>query len=303
MSPGNAHPYSWSSIINGHFDESEIANAGFPGVNTYLRANKNALGIGNSTVTHIWTQDKLLSSAIARSSRIDHVIDNIEDMIGEVDAVMLLRDDAENHVAMSKPFIERGVPIFIDKPLATNNRDLDFFKEEAEKGKLIMSCSSMRYSKEYKSFMEEPESLGKIELITAVGKKDWLKYGVHMIEGIFTLMGDKQPVSVKNVGEYEKDVVCLEFENGPKVVIHLFMDIALTFQISVFGKQGWRIIEMKDWFSMFRDNIAEFLYSVEENRLRIPFYKTENIIRTLIAARESLEQNGKSIYLENNQPA
>ena len=166
-----------------------------------------------------------------------------------------------------------------------------------------MSCSSMRFSKEYKPFLEELESIGKIELITAVGKKDWLKYGVHMIEGIFTLMGDTAPISVKNVGEYQKDIVCLEFEYGPKVVIHLFMDIALTFQISVFGQQGWRIIEMKDWFTMFRDNIAEFVFSVEEGSVRVPFYKTENIIRTLIAAKESLEQNGKSIYLENKQPA
>ena len=31
MSPGNAHPYSWSAIINGTFDGKEIAALGYPG--------------------------------------------------------------------------------------------------------------------------------------------------------------------------------------------------------------------------------------------------------------------------------
>lgn len=297
MSAGNAHPYSWSSIINAKFDADEISRVGYPAVSAYLQANIDTLGITAAKVTHVWTQDKETSASIARSSGIDNVSGKLEDMIGEVDAVMLSRDDPENHVAMAKPFIDAAIPIFIDKPLAGNSTELAYFSSEVAKGKFIMSCSSQRYSNECRTAKQELANFGKIELITAVGKKDWIKYGVHLLEGIFALADDPQPVSVKHIGEDSKDIVHIHFENGLQAVVHIFMDIAPTFQISVFGQKGWRLIEIKNSYAQFRDTIIEFVRSVEEGKPRLSFDKTENIIRTLIAAKESLEQGGKTIKL------
>jgi hypothetical protein len=48
---------------------------------------------------------------------------------------------------------------------------------------------------------------------------------------------------------------------------------------------------------MFRDNIIEFIRSVEEGKSRLEFAKTSNIIRTLIAGKESLEQGGRTIFI------
>jgi hypothetical protein len=56
-------------------------------------------------------------------------------------------------------------------------------------------------------------------------------------------------------------------------------------------------MDIKNSYSMFRDNIIEFVRSVQEGKARLPFGKTENIIRTLIGANESLEQGGKIIEL------
>lgn len=46
---------------------------------------------------------------------------------------------------------------------------------------------------------------------------------------------------------------------------------------------------------MFRDNIIEFVRSVEQDTSRLSFDKTENILRTIIAAIESSKQGGKTI--------
>lgn len=299
MSAGNAHPYSWSSIINGRFDEKEISKAGYPAVSAYLEANKDTLGINAALVTCVWTQDREISESIAKSSQIENVVENLEDMIGKVDAVMLSRDDPENHVEMAKPFIDAGIPIFIDKPLASNRSDLAYFSKEVANGKLIMSCSSQRYSNECRTAKQELANFGKLELITAVGKKDWIKYGVHLLEGLFALAGDPIPVSVKHVGEDQKDIVHVTFDNGLQAMVHIFMDISPTFQISVFGQKGWRLIEIKNSYSQFRDTIIEFIRSVQEGKSRLSFDKTTNIIQTLIAATESLEQGGKTIDLTN----
>jgi predicted dehydrogenase len=297
MSPGNAHPYSWSAIINGRYDADEITKVGYPGVSAYLHANKDTIGIDSARVTNVWTQDLKISESIAKTTGIENINKNIEDMIGTVDAVLLTRDDPENHVKMAKPFIEAGIPIFIDKPLAITHEDLDYFSGENAKGRLIMSGSSMRYANECRTAKTEAALLGKIELVTATGKKDWIKYGVHLMEAVVSILNDPKPVCVKNVGKNRKDIVYIEYDNGIQVVISIFMDISPTFQISLFGQNGWKLVDIRNSYSMFRDNIIEFIRSVKEGRSRLEFEKTENIIRTLIAGKESLDQGGKTINL------
>lgn len=297
MSPGNAHPYSWSAIINGIFDGEEINRVGYPAVTNYLNANKDTLGIHGAKVTCVWTQDRKISESIAKTTQIPTIVNSLEKMASQVDAVILSRDDPENHVEMAKPFIDAGIPIFIDKPLAITLEELQYFADEYKKGKLIMSCSSMRYANECKIVKQELASLGKLELATAVGKKDWIKYGVHLMEALFSLLNDPKPVSVKHVGKSEKDVVVIEFEGGFVATLHLFMDISPTFQLSLFGQNGWRLMDIKNSYSMFRDNIIEFVRSVQEGKSRLSFDKTENIIKTLIGANESLKQEGKTIKL------
>lgn len=295
MSPGNAHPYSWSSIINGAFDTDEINRIGYPAVANYLVANKDTLGIPGAEVVCVWTQDRKISESIAMSSKIARIVENLEDMIPWVDAVLLSRDDPGNHLAMAKPFLDAGIPLFIDKPLAITLEELRYFSEESAKGKLLMSCSSMRYANECRIVKQEINTLGKLELATAVGKKDWIKYGVHLLEALFSLLDDPSPAFVKYIGKTEKDIVQIEFESGLQATVHLFMDIVGTFQLSLFGQQGWRLIDIKNSYSMFRDNIIEFIRSVQEGRPRLSFDKTENIIRTVIAANESKKRGGETI--------
>jgi len=298
MSAGNAHPYSWSSIINGEYDGEEITTIGYPGVTAYLDANKDTLGLPEARVTHVLTQDISISKSIAASSGIENIAERAEDMIGKVDAVILARDDAEFHVEMAKPFIEAGIPVFIDKPLAIKQEDLDWFEEQHAAGRFIMSCSSMRYANECRVVKQDITSLGKLELVTAVGKKDWLKYGVHMIEAMFATLDDPKVATVQHIGERGKDVVHITFEDGLPATIHLFMDISGTFRLTFFGQKAWKMAEIKNSYSMFRDNIIEFLRSVKEGKSRLDFGITKNIINTVIAAEASRLSGGKIIYLK-----
>jgi predicted dehydrogenase len=298
LSDGNGHPYSWSSIINGGFDEQTMADCGYAGIPKYLAANKDTLGIEGATVTHIWTQDKELSKKVAKASLIDNTVDRMEDLIGKVDAVLLARDDPENHRKMAKPFIDANIPIFIDKPLTDNSEDLAYFKAQVNQGKFIMSCSSMRYASESRAVKQNLSSFGNIELAVATGKKDWIKYGVHMLEGLFAFFDDPKAVSVRHISQKShKDIVYIEFETGLLATVNLFYDITPTFQISIFGQNNWKLMDYTNWYSMFRDNLVEFIRSVKEGKPRLEFSKTENIIKAVIAAQESLEQGGKIVML------
>lgn len=298
---GNGHPYSWSAIINGYFDPEQINRAGYPGITTYLTANRDLLGIEGAQVTHVWTQEQTISEHIAKAVGIPNLVARPEEMIGQVDAVLLLKDDPSDQMALSRLFIEAGVPLFIDKPLAITTADLDYFSKQAAQGKFIMSCSSMRYATECRTVKNELGALGPLQLATAVGKKDWMKYGVHLLEALFMLLDDPTPIAVQHVGKAGKDIVHIEFADGFQATLHLFMDISSTFQISLFGTNDWRLINISNWYTMFRDNIVEFIRSVQEGKPRLPFAKTEIIIRTLLAGRDSLDQGGELIYLNQQE--
>ena len=297
MSEGNGHPYSWSAIINGDFDRKEMNDCGFAGIPIYLEANSDTLGIDGAQVTHVWTQNRSLSEHIAKASMIENVVDSMEEMIEEVDAVLLTRDDPENRVAMAKPFLDADIPIFIDKPLAITSADLAYFSEQNEKGKLFMSSSSMRYSSECRAMKTELKSLGEIELVTVVGKKDWTKYGVHMLEALFAIFDDPKAASVQHISESGKDIVLITMENGLLTTVHIFKDISPTFQLSLFGRNGWQLVEIKNSYAMFKENIKEFIRSVREGQPRLRFENTKNIIRTLIGAKDSMQNGGKTIHL------
>lgn len=285
MSPGNAHPYSWSAIINGQFDGEEITRIGYPAVAAYLEANRDTLGLPAAKVTHVWAQEREIAESICKAAGVTVVVNELAEMIGEVDAVILARDDPENHKEMARPFIEADVPIFIDKPLAYSAEDLDWFSAQSAAGRFIMSCSSMRYANEVRVARQELKSLGKLELVTAVGKKDWKKYGIHLLEAIFAILDDPEVRSVKSVGEEDREIVHLRLEDGPDVTLHLFNEISGTFQVSLFGRNAWKLIDIRNSYAMFRDNLIEFIRSVEEGKPRLDFGKTERIVRVIVEGK------------------
>jgi len=78
MSPGNAHPYSWSAIINGQYDSDEITRIGYPGVSAYLDANRDTLGIRGARVTQVWTQEREISESIAKTTGIGNIAEPLK---------------------------------------------------------------------------------------------------------------------------------------------------------------------------------------------------------------------------------
>ncbi len=296
LSEGNGHPYSWSAIINGDYDPEKMEECGFPVIPRYLRANRDTLGIDGARVTHVWCQDRTIAEHVAGAAHIEHVVDSAETMIGQVDAVLLARDDPENHVAMARPFIEAGVPIFIDKPLAFAWKDLEWFGEQVQAGRLILSSSALRYSAGVQAYREAVPDLGRLQLAVAVGKKDLRKYAIHYLEGMFSLLGDPRALSVQHVsGRSQQNVLYIEFAGGLVATVHVFQDIAPGGELNIYGEKGMLSVSHGGTYTAFRNQLVEAVHCFRTGRSRLDFSKTYNLIATLIAARESLENGGRPV--------
>src|SRR5690606_17073704 len=185
ISEGNGHPYSWAAIFNG-YDQNEMLNCPYPVIPEYLsEQNYPQDFLGHlANVTHIWTQNAEESHKIAKSAKIPYIVDKMEDMIGYIDAVLLARDDAENHLELSKSFLQAGIPIFIDKPLAFDLETArEILNQQTFEGQ-IFTCSSLRYSNDLLLSKEQAKLLGDISFIEAKVPKSWEKYAIHVIEPI-----------------------------------------------------------------------------------------------------------------------
>lgn len=275
MSEGNGHPYSWSAIFNG-YDLDYMKDCPFAVIFDYLSTQefpKNA--IQNASVTHVWTQDRDISSHIAAASRIPNIVDNYADMIGQVDAVLLARDDPENHWEMSKPFIEAGVPVFIDKPLALTVKEAKKIISSEQYPGQVFSCSSLRYAKEFSLSEKDKEELGIIKMIDATIPKSWEKYAVHIIEPVLNLLGNKsKTVSVTNTGTGDVNIVTVKTADNITLVFKVLGKTSCPLSIRIFGTKSYKELVFKDTYYAFKTSLEHFIKGIQEKSIIIPHTET-----------------------------
>lgn len=257
MSEGNGHPYSWSAIFN-HYDDAAMKSCPFPVIYEYLSRQKWPDDyIGDAKVTHIWTQDRSLSERIAQASNIPHIADNFTDMIGKIDGLLLARDDHENHEKFARPFLEAGLPVYIDKPLAnTVGQARKILSLQQYEGQ-IFTCSALRYAREFGSVRKD--GITRIEASTP---KSWGLYGIHIIEPVFSLLGDVSDMTTIR-REKNGDSVLLELMTGGRSI--LFQSTGKptgTIDYHIYFQDGSsQSIRVSDYFYAFKGALLDFLRS------------------------------------------
>jgi len=168
MIPGNGHPYSWSAIING-YDRAAMAGCPYAGIPVYLGAQPHeSVRVPGVQVTHLWTDNPAEATSVAKASLIPHVVARPEDVIGHVDAVLVSTDDGTDHVRRARPFVEAGLPVFVDKPLASTLEELRTFITWEKAGARILSSSGMRYAPELTPLIASLPALGELRWLSSI---------------------------------------------------------------------------------------------------------------------------------------
>ncbi|MHB9129582.1 MAG: Gfo/Idh/MocA family oxidoreductase [Armatimonadota bacterium] len=298
MVDGNGHPYSWSAIFNG-FDPAAMAACPFAGIPAYLNKEpKETLRIPNVHVTHIWTDDPPDASHVAKASLIPNVVRRPEDVIGEVDAVIIATDKGHEHVDRCRPFVEAGLPIFVDKPMVDNEKDLRQFNQWAYAGAPILSSSSMRYCKEYLPYYLSTHELGELRYIGMTMAKTWERYGIHAMEGVYPILGPGF-LSARNTGTIERNIVHLTHRSGVQVVIANIMDMYGGFgALQLAGTAGSAHANCVDTFYMFKRQLESFITYLRTGERPFPYAETVELMKIIIAGIKSREQGGREVKLE-----
>jgi predicted dehydrogenase len=293
-SEGNGHPFSYSAIINGYSDEG-LAQSGWPGIYQYVRRrHPSEFGIDGLTITHAWTQDPEVTQRLCAACRIPYAASDLRGLIGKVGAVILARDDFPMHYEMASPFLEAGLPVFIDKPLSLDVSELRFYRPYLESGQL-MSCSGMRYARELDEPRANLASYGRLKLVRGAVVLSWEKYGVHLIDAVMGLTESRPAsVAVTSAGHMSATI---RFEDGVLFQLDALENCPPTFHIEFFGTERTAAFDITDNFSMFRRMLWEFSHSIQTGIPAIPAQRTLDGMRILIAGRLSAQQK-KEVSLD-----
>ena len=297
MVDGNGHPYSWSAIFNG-YDTGAMAQCPFPAIPAYLdKEPKDTLRIPNVLVTHIWTDDPADAQQVAKASLIPNIARKAEDVIGEVDAVIVATDRGHEHVERCRPFVEVGLPVFVDKPLVDNEDDLRTFSQWVKEGKPLMSSSCMRYAKEFLPYRISTHELGELRFASITTPKSWERYGIHALEGIYPVLGPGF-ISARNTGSSHRNIVHFTHERGIDVVAAAIEDMYGSFGIlELCGTTGHTEVAFSDTFYAFKKQLEAFVSYLRTGIRPFPFSETEELMKMVIAGIISREEEGREVLL------
>ncbi|MBN1293794.1 MAG: Gfo/Idh/MocA family oxidoreductase [Candidatus Latescibacteria bacterium] len=298
MVDGNGHPYSWSAIFNG-YDSDEMAKCPYPAIPGYLNKEpKETLRIPGAQVTHIWTDDPADAQHVAKASLIPNVVTNPEDVIGEVDAVIIATDKGDEHVDRCRSFVEAGLPVFVDKPLVDNEKDLRIFSKWVEEGKPVMSSSCMRYCKEFIPFRISVNGLGTVRFASITTPKSWERYGIHALEGIYPIFGPGF-ISARNTGTKDRNVVHYKHRSGADIVVVATDDMYGSFGVlELCGTDGHAWAAMNDTFFAFKTQLEAFMLYLKTGIRTFPYSETEELMKMLIAGIISRNEGGREVKIE-----
>jgi len=299
MVDGNGHPYSWSAIFNG-YDPEAMAACPYAGIPAYLdKQPKHTLGIAGAKVTHVWADDPNDARHVARCSLVPNVVDRPEEVIGEVDAVVVATDKGHEHVARCRPFVEAGLPVFVDKPLVDNAPDLKTFNEWVAAGRPIMSSSCMRYAKEFMPYRHSTDDLGELRYASITTAKTWERYGIHALEGVYPILGPGF-LSARNTGSAQRNIVHFKHRCGADLIVVATADMYGGFGVlTLCGTKEHAQVGFKDTYFAFKAQLEAFVRFLRTGGRPFPYEETEELMRMVIAGILSRERDGAEVTLES----
>lgn len=96
-------------------------------------------------VVAVFGTDEKANKTLCERYGISYVAKKPEDMVGMVDAVLITARDGKFHLEYAKPFLEAGIPMFVDKPFTTDIDEAVYLAKEAKKrGIPLMGGSSIK---------------------------------------------------------------------------------------------------------------------------------------------------------------
>jgi predicted dehydrogenase len=204
-------------------------------VATLLNVDRAVEGMA---VTHLWGETRALARAAAEAGRIPTIARDPREMIGHVDCVMIDHRHGKYHLPAATPFVEAGIPCFVDKPLCTSLAEARrFLALRCARGVAVTSFSTLPLQPCVGEIRRGIAELGEVgaAYLTGPGASRGkyggvFFYGVHAVELMVTFFG----AGVTAVAASRNGPACT-------LVCHYPGELTVTIALRPAGLPGWTV--------------------------------------------------------------
>lgn len=231
-------------------------------------------------------------------------VDEVEDLVGMVDAVLIESQAGSKHLERARPFIEAGLPTYIDKPFVADVADGLEIKRLAEENDVpIFSSSSLRYAPEVVEVAEGAEDVGEIVGVNAYSPASLhdanpglLHYGIHGVETMYALMGPGC-VEVSCISEEGGEVSAGRWTDGRVASMRGTRAGAHAYGFTAWGDAGVRLSGISTQF-IYRELLKRIVSMFETGEPPLDLDETLEIAAFISAAWDSANNGGEVTKLE-----
>jgi len=230
------------------------------------------------------------------------IVETIPELLEKVDVVLLESVDGRIHWEEAKQVILAGKPLFIDKPLAGSLADAVAIIELAKKHNVpCFSSSSLRYADSVQAVVHNKQ-IGDVLGCATWGPcsiqqtiPDLFFYGVHGVEGLFTIMGPGCQ-TVSRVQTDDLELVTGVWKDGRIGTYRGIRAGKASFGAIVFGREEIIRVERSGGYAPLLDRVATFF---KTGKSPVAATETLEVFAFMEAADESKRQGGGPVSIES----
>lgn len=265
--------------------------------------NDKAFGEG-WTVVATGGEDQAAAEAVCDKCGVGTIVQKPEDMLDMVQAGMITSRDGALHLKYARPFLEKGMPVFVDKPFT---RDIAQARQlvalARNSGSLVMGGSSVKLvdgvddmAQTVAAAKEEGKLIGgsvwaPVDMVNDYGNF-WF-YSAHLVELLMAIFG--QDVRKVRANATEKGVTAILQYDDFDVTAH-FNQGLYEYGASVFMAGGMvsRNFDISDCYKIECEHFVNMI-----NTKTIP-QPVENLVRSVCVLRaiELAFESGEVVAVE-----
>lgn len=238
-----------------------------------------------------------------RSMGID-IVDRPKDLLGRIDAVLILSICGSAHLNRVRPFLEAGIPAFVDKPFACSLPDaLEMVRLAEQHNVLLMSSSGMRFADETLLIQQHQHNFGQVlGAVTfgpakrADGNPGLFHYGIHSVELLLQLLGPGC-VSVRTTFSDGAEVVTAQWSDGRIGTVRGNRHGSTAYGYVAFCERGV-IPQLVSTRNSYRNLLRAFVQSLDSRQPAVPSSSSLEVVRFILASLRSEQTAGSVVRLD-----
>jgi len=232
------------------------------------------------------------------------LVDNWQDLIGQIDAVLILSLCGAVHLERVRPFLKAGIPAFVDKPFACSVADARAMIELAEKNNVTMfNASGLRFSEEVLDVERNRKTFGAVQgAITygpakrADGNPGLFHYGIHSVEVLFELLGTGCESVLTSYSD-GAEVVTGRWSDGRFGTVRGTRAGATPYGFLAFCEKGILQRDVSTRFA-YRNLCRKIIESFETKTPAISHESSLEVVQFVAASLESEQRGGELVRLD-----